>query len=122
MKKSKIIIMLAADGTPRMAKTLLQFVNWDIPANLYVTVNTGGIGGISGHELYMSNDLLKVCQVLKKYVQDGKSVYVPTNQRCFGKNLKKFCKEYLGLSDDEVMFYHKDSEEKLAEEIIEELE
>src|SRR4051812_14483191 len=27
MKKSKIVILLAADGTPRMAKTLLPFVD-----------------------------------------------------------------------------------------------
>lgn len=122
LKKSKIIIMLAADGTPTMAKTLLQFVNWDMPTNLYVTVNTGGIGGISGHELYMSDDLFKVCQVLKKYVQEGKSIYIPTNQRRFGKNLDEFCRGCLGLSEDEVMFYHKDSHEKLTEEIIDEPE
>src|SRR4051794_24529511 len=118
MKKSKIVIMLAADGSPRMARTLLPFVDWEDPANLRVTVNDGGTGGINGHDLYMSDDLNEVCRVLKRYVQEGKSIYVPTNQKRFAKNLEIFCKGHLGLANDEVMVYHGDSPDDLRKDII----
>ena len=119
VEKSKILILLAADGTPKMAKTLLPFIDWDDPANLHITVNTGGVGGIGGHELYMSDDLRKVCQVLKKYIQEGKSVYIPTNQKERALQLAKLCRVCFGLSDDEVMVYERDSPKKLKREIIE---
>ena len=118
VKNSKYVILLAADGTPRMAKTLLPFVDWDDPSNLRITINNGGIGGISGHDLYMSYDFVETCRVLKRYVQEGKSVYVPTNYKVFAKKLVEFCVGYLGLTEDEVMIYQKDSPRKLKKEII----
>jgi Origin of replication binding protein len=119
MKKSKIIIMLAADGNPRMVKTLLPFLDWEDPANLRITINKGGIGGIIGHELYISDDLIDVCSVLKKYVLDGKNVYVPTNRRSFAKRLEIFCKEHLGLGKDEILVYDKHSPASLKGDIME---
>ena len=121
VKKAKIVIMLAADGTPMMAKTLLPFIDWEDPAELHITINNGGIGGITGHELFVSDDRIEVCQVLKLYIQEGKTVYIPTNQKQFADQLVDFCKS-LGLRDDEIMFYHSQSSKELKREIIKEPE
>lgn len=118
IEKAKVVIMVAADGTPRMVKTILPFVDWEDPRDVRVTIFKGGVGGISGHGLYVSDDLNKVCRVLKKYVQEGKSVYVPTNYREFAENLVEFCKGCLGLSGDEIMFYHQGTSKGLKKEII----
>ena len=118
VRNSKYVILLAADGTPRMARTLLPFVNWNDPANMKITVNNGGAGGISGHELYISHDLIETCRVLKRYVQEGKSVYVPTNYKAFAEKLVDFCIGYLGLMEDEVMIYRKETKREIKREII----
>ena len=55
--------------------------------------------------------------MLKKYVEEGKHVYMPTNYRDFGKRLVLFCTNRLGLNDDEVMFYHAGSSKELKKEI-----
>src|SRR5690242_10909709 len=75
----------------RMLRTLLPFIGWDDPVNLHVTVFEGGVGGINDHEIYVSDDPMEVGQVLKKYVQEGKSVYAPTNQKRCADNLASFC-------------------------------
>lgn len=118
MKKSSVIVLLAADGKPAMAKMLLPFIDWDDPVDLHITINNGGEGGIIGHELYVSDDLNEVCRVLKKYIQEGKSVYVPTNRRRFAESLKELCEDRLGLKDDEIIVYDKFSPNKLKEDMI----
>src|SRR4051794_34344345 len=90
IEKVKVIIMVATDGTPRMIKTILPFVDWEDPVDVCVTIFKGGVGGISRHELYMSYDLIEVCSMLKKYIQEGKCIYILTNYKEFAENLVKF--------------------------------
>src|SRR3954467_2674540 len=101
-------------------KTLLPFVNWDNPANVSITINTGCNGGIRGHQLYMSDDKYAVCRALKMCIDAGKSVYIPTNQTGFATSIVDFCKYSLGLEDDKVILFNKDSPDQLWIEMIDE--
>ena len=117
IKRAKKVYMLAADGDLETIQTLLSFIDWSNPKHLKIVVNEGGVGGIHNQQMYLMDDVTTTCRVLKKYIQEGKTVYVPTNQARFAEQIVAFCKQ-LGLQDDEIMHIDQYSPDVLKEEMI----
>ena len=86
--------------------------------NLSITVCTRGIGGIQGHQMYMSDKLQETVRVLKMYLAEGKCVYVPTNKKRFAERLYALCRDCLGLDEDEMVLLSRDSPKELMDAMI----
>ena len=122
MQKARMVFMLAADGDMKTIRTLMPFIEWNAPPNqipnLSITVHKGGVGGIQGHQMYMSSELEEVVRVLKMYVLAGKRVYIPTNKKRFAEQLYAFCREHLELEDDEIVVLSRVSTKRLMDTMI----
>ena len=117
--KAKTVILLAADGDYETIQTMLPFINWmnPDPDRLQIIVNEGGEGGIRNHQTFLSDELEVTCRLLKRYILEGKSVYVPTNQARYAEKLVTFCKQ-LGLQDDQILHIDGHSSKKSMKKMI----